>query len=143
MTTPALHKILLAAALIVVLAIAACGSAPGGPVTSALTEDQARAIAENALAGLNAGDYAAWSRDWDAAMKAAIQEADFLAYRDGVLADYGQFVSIEGVDLRPGKTAGNVRWEFLTTFDKGKLLITLVFAADGTHVVGVNSAAAG
>jgi hypothetical protein len=143
MTTTAFRKVMLAAVVIALLVVAACGSAPAGPVTSALTEDQARAIAENALAGLNTGDYAAWSRDWDAAMKGAIQEADFLAYRDGVLADYGQYVSVESISLTPAKTAGNVRWEVLANFEKGSLLITFVFAMDGQQVVGINSAAAG
>lgn len=143
MTTTAFRKLVLAAAVIALLVVAACGSAPSGQVTSALSEDQARAIAEEALTGLNAGDYAAWSRSWDDSMKAAIQEADFLAYREGVLAEYGQYVNIESVSLQPAKTAGNVRWDFVANFEQGKLLITFVFAADGQQVVGINSAAAG
>lgn len=143
MTTTALRKLMLAVGVTALLVVAACASAPARPVTSALSADQARAIAEEALAGLNSGDYAAWSRSWDDSMKAAIQETDFLAYREDVLANYGQFVSIETVSLAPAKTAGNVRWEFLANFEDGQLLITLVFAAEGQQVVGINSAAIG
>ena len=59
--------------LIVAVLVAACGGAPAsdGEVTSALTEAEATAIAENALNALNVGDYAAWSRNWDDSLKGA------------------------------------------------------------------------
>jgi hypothetical protein len=57
-------------------------AAAQGSVTSRLSLAQAAEIAENALQAYNAGDYAVWSRDWSDAMKAAIKERDFMAFRE-------------------------------------------------------------
>jgi hypothetical protein len=128
----------LIAALTLALLAAACAPAADRPAASALSEAEATAIADNALAGLNAGDYAAWSRDWGAAMKAAIPEQAFLAFREDVLATYGQFVSIESAALKPAQQAGNVRWEFTTHFERGDLLFAFAFAETGEEIVGLH-----
>ncbi len=116
------RQITLTLALAAVGLAAACAPAASGPVTSALTEAEAAAIGENALAALNAGDYAAWSRDWDEALKSAINEEAFLAYREQVLEAAG----------RP--RADSVRWVLTCQFEKAKVRFIMAFPADGKRM---------
>ena len=111
--------------LIVTVTVAACGvpasNAAQGEAISVLTREEATAMINNAMQAFNTGDYATWSHDWDNDMKAAIKEKDFLAYRDQVLAQYGQYVSLESVELQPGQQKGNARWVAIAYFEKGKI----------------------
>lgn len=119
--------------LIVAVLASACGAAPANSdaVTSALSETEATAIGENALTALNAGDYTAWSRDWDGTLKSAINEDAFLAYREQVLEQVGQYQSILSVEMTPSKKAGSVRWVFTCQFEKAKLRFIMAFPEDG------------
>lgn len=123
---------------IVSLLAAACGgSAPAGAATSALSEEQAREIAVNALTkGYNNDDRDAYVVDMDDSMKSAITTDAFLKaikpYKDA----YGNFVSIETAELSPANTSGYVRWTFTSKFEKGTLYFLLVFPEDGKKVTG-------
>lgn len=119
--------------MLVALLAAACGGAPAdaGEVTSALTEAEATAIAENALNGFNAGDYAAWSRDWDNDLKSAINEEAFLQYREQALAQAGQYQTILSVEMAPSTRADSVRWVFTCQFEKAKVRFIMAFPQDG------------
>jgi hypothetical protein len=120
-----------------VVALAACGStAAQPPATPAVDETTAIAMAERALAGLNAGNYAAWSGDWSATMKSAIKEGDFLAFRDTVLGSLGPYVSVERAELG-SKAPGTYRWTFAVAFERGKGTIAFGFADGGSKVEGV------
>jgi hypothetical protein len=125
------------------LAMAACGSAPSDTPapSSALTPEQAAEVAENALLALNSGDYSAWTRDWSADMKAAIKEPDFLQYRQAMLNDFGQFVSVAGVELVDGANPGIVRWVVTADFEKGAVRFDFAFQEDGEQILGVHSEA--
>jgi hypothetical protein len=82
--------------LSVAVFIAACGGAndaPQGEAISALTQEEATALIDSALQAFNSGDYGTWSRDWDDAMKAAINDKTFQDYRGQVVAQYGQYLS--------------------------------------------------
>ena len=72
--------------LVLAVLATACGAPasnePQGEAVSALTQEEATAMIDNALQAFNTGDYATWSHDWDNDMKAAISEDDFLSYRD-------------------------------------------------------------
>lgn len=119
--------------LIVAVIASACGSAPAqaDEVTSAFTEAEATAVGENALNALNSGDYAAWSRDWDETMKAAVNEDAFLQYREQTLAQVGQFESILAVEMNPSRQAGSVRWVFTCQFEKARVRFIMAFPQDG------------
>lgn len=119
--------------LIVAVLVAACGGTPAsdGEVTSALTEAEATAIAENALNALNTGDYAAWSRDWDNDLKGAINEEAFLQFREQALGQVGQFQSILSAEMAPSPRADSVRWVFTCQFEKAKVRFIMAFPKDG------------
>ena len=128
------RQITLTLALAAVGLAAACAPAASGPVTSALTEAEAAAIGENALAALNAGDYAAWSRDWDEALKSAINEEAFLAYREQVLEAAGQYQETLSIDMSPSPRADSVRWVLTCQFEKAKVRFIMAFPADGKRM---------
>ncbi len=127
-----------------ILSTAACGAAapaPTGPVTSALTEAQAREMGENAFQAINSGDYAAWTRDWSDAMKAAIPAKDFQAWREQLVQTQGQYQSLLAIELQPGKDPRFIRWIYTLQFEKGKGHITFSLLQDGSKIDGVFSEA--
>lgn len=88
--------VLLLAALWIGL-LAACS-----PQAKTLIEDDREAVLEfseaktdNLLAGMNAGDYAMFSQDFDEAMLKAIDEAAFLKMKTEREAKFGQYLSRE------------------------------------------------
>lgn len=125
--------------LVVSLLAAACSApaAPQGEVISVLTKEEATTMINSALQALNTGDYATWSRDWDNDMKAAIKDKDFQSYRGQVIAQYGQYVSLQSVEMQPGLNNGNVRWVAIADFEKGKIKFTFGFPNDGRLIKGV------
>ena len=124
--------------LIVAVSVTACGSkAPSEPPTSVLTQEQAIEIATNALSnGYNSSDSAAYLRDMDDSMKAAVTPEGFVDFIQPYKDNYGNFVSVESAELSHAKTKGYVRWTFTSKFDKGTLYFALVFPQDGDKVVG-------
>jgi hypothetical protein len=89
------------------------------------------------LKAFNTGDYATWSRDWDNDMKAAIKDTDFQEYRNQVVTQYGQYVSLESVEIQPGLQKGNVRWIAIADFEKGKIKFTFGFPNEGRQIKGI------
>ena len=104
--------------ILLVAGVACAGSSPtdGSAPTSVFTQVEAAALVENAMQGFASGDYAAWSRDWADAMKGAIPEDAFLAYRQQVIDGLGAYQSIESVVIAPSDTAGYVRWVAVVNF---------------------------
>jgi hypothetical protein len=129
--------ILLIAAMIAV----ACGSAPAdvpqGKAESVLSQEEASTLVDSALQALNTGDYAIWSQDWADDMKAAIKDKDFQSYRDQVIAQYGQYIALESIEIQPGTNADRVRWVVIADFEKGKIKYTFSFLPDGREVKGI------
>ena len=127
--------------LIAAVTAVACGSAPAnalqGKAESVLSQDEASTLIDNALQALNTGNYAAWSRDWADDMKAAIKDEDFQSYRDQVVAQYGQYVALESIEIQPGSQADRVRWVVVADFEKGKIKYTFSFLPDGKQVKGI------
>ena len=125
---------------IVAIVATACGAgdkAPQGEAVSVLSRKEATTMIDSALQALNTGDYATWSRDWDNDMKAAIQDKDFQSYRNQVIAQYGQYVSLESVEIQPGLNKGNVRWIAIADFEKGKIKYSFGFPNDGRLIKGI------
>lgn len=126
--------------LIVVVLASACGAAGGAPqgeAVSVLSQEEATKMIGSALQAFNTGDYAAWSRDWDDSMKAMIDEKSFQDYRSQVLAAYGQYVSLESVEIQPGANKGYVRWVAIANFEKGRIKFAFGFLNDGREITGV------
>lgn len=120
--------------------VAACGGvndAPKGEAVSTLTQEEATALIDSALQAFNSGDYAAWSRDWDNAMKAAINDKTFQEYRGQVVAQYGQYLSLESVEIQPGSEKGNVRWVAIANFENGQIKFSFGFHNDGRQITGI------
>ena len=125
---------------IVAVIATACGAgnkAPQGKAVSVLSKEEATTMIDSALQALNTGDYATWSRDWDNDMKAAIKDKDFQSYRDQVVAQYGQYVSLESVEIQPGLQKGNVRWIAIADFEKGKIKYSFGFPNDSRLIKGI------
>ena len=95
-------------------------------------------MTESMLAAFNSGDYAAWSREWSPAMKAAINEQAFGQFRDQTLSSAGRFVSIESITSRPGQEPGVTRWESTVAFEKGRYVFTIAFKPGSKEIEGVN-----
>ena len=127
--------------LTVAVIAAACGSAPAdapqGKAESVLSQEEASSLIDSALKALNTGDYAVWSRDWANDMKAAIKDSDFQEYRSQVVAQYGQYVALESIEIEPGMQADRVRWVVVADFEKGKIKYTFSFLPDGKQVKGI------
>ena len=126
--------------LLVAVTASACGGAssvPQGEMVSILTQQEAIDMIGSALQAFNTGDYAVWSRDWDSAMKSMIDEKSFQEYRNQILATYGQYVSLESVDIQPGTNKGYVRWVAIANFEKGKIKFGFGFLSDGREITGI------
>jgi hypothetical protein len=126
---------------VVVLVSAACGSTPAnvpqGKAESVLSQQEASRLIDNALQALNTGDYAGWSQDWADDMKAAIKDSDFQSYRQQVMAQYGQYIALESIEIQPGLNADRVRWVAVADFEKGKIKYTFSFLPEGRQVKGI------
>ena len=128
------------ALLIVSVLISACGtvsSAPQGKTESVLSQEEASALIDSALQALNTGDYAVWSRNWADDMKTAIKDSDFQNYRQQVVSQYGQYVSIESIEIQPGTQADRVRWVAIANFEQGRIKYSFSFLPDGRQVKGI------
>jgi hypothetical protein len=125
--------------VIVAASIAACGapSAPQGKAESVMGQDEASTLIDSALQALNSGDYKVWSRDWADDMKAAIKDADFQEYRNQVVAQNGQYLALESIEIQPGSQADRVRWVVVADFEKGKIKYTFSFLPEGKQVKGI------
>jgi hypothetical protein len=118
------------------LALAACSAGAATPAPTDVDEKRATEIATSAMAAFNAGDYAGWSRDWSAEMKAAINEQAFLRFREQAMGGLGAYQSIEKAE-RVVKQEGTYRWVFTMKFEKGTATIGFGFKEGGVQVTGV------
>jgi hypothetical protein len=128
------------AGMLFIYCLCACSPAPpasGGTLTSAVSEDEARAMAEEILTALNEGDYAAWSANWSQELKDAINEEAFLAFRDEALAQRGDFQDITDVTLEEGSEEGFVRWVLTAEHEDGPATLALGFETDGREITGI------
>lgn len=125
---------------IVAVLASACGSAskaPQGEAVSVLTQQEATTMIDSTLEALNTGEYTTWSKDWDDDMKAAINDEAFQEYRKQVVSQYGQYVSLESVQIQPGLNKGNVRWIAVANFEKGKIKYSFGFPNDSRLIKGI------
>jgi hypothetical protein len=107
------------------------------PLSTAVTRTEATAMAENLLAGFDAGDYAAFTRDWSTTLRKGIKETDFLVFRDELMRTSGTFASISDVSLSEADTPGHIKYVFATEFDKGPVTLTITLRRNGEKVEGI------
>ena len=120
---------------LLLLFLVACGGETQ-PTGSALSEEQVQAIGAAAMTGFASGDYSAYTEHWSADMKTAIKEADFLAFREQVIQQYGDFQSITQVEQVQAQNPGVTRWAFTCAFAKGTLQFAFIFADGGDEIIG-------
>lgn len=123
--------------VVLLSAVGACGEA-ATPIDSPVTEEQVTEMADNALKAFNTGDYAAWSRDWSVAMKAAIDEDAFNAFRDQFHATLGDYRGITAVTGSEGSAAGTYRWTFEVEFENAPYRMWFGFKEGSPQIEGVN-----
>jgi hypothetical protein len=127
----------LIAALMLLLA-AACSGAAATTDSDPLVElPEATAMVVDALAAFNAGDYDGFSADWSPAMKQAIPADGFLAFRDDLIGQRGSFVSLGEGEMGPARTAGNTRYTFTASFERGPVSVAVVIPNDSELIEGV------
>lgn len=126
------------AVLALIAGIASGCDGEATPVESPVSEEEAMAIAENALAAFNSGDYAAWSRDWSETMRTAIDEAAFQSFRDQYHEELGDFVSIRDATGAPGNDAGTYRWTYDVEFQNMDYTVWFGFKDGSKQVEGVS-----
>ena len=108
-----------------------------------LTKQQATDIGLNAIKALDQGDYKAYTRDFTVMMKSVVPEKDFMAYHETAQQNLGKFVNFEKVEQVPAETEGFIRWQYTCVFEKGKMLLSLVFKENGRRIESVHFANAG
>ncbi len=118
------------------MALAACSSS-AKPITGA-DRDAVLAYSEvktdNLLTGLNAADYAAFSRDFDDKMKSAMPESAFIQSRQTVTGKIGKYVSrqvatVEQID-KYIRVTYNAKFE-----QEDAVTVQVVFNDDANHQV--------
>ncbi|MFQ5342457.1 MAG: DUF3887 domain-containing protein [Anaerolineae bacterium] len=125
---------LTAACLILVIGLAACSS--GVQVLTGADREAVLAYAEpltdNLLAGLNAGDYPAFSRDFSAKMREALDESGFATTRAGIVEKIGAYVSRDVT--RVEKRSGFIVVIYSASFEQEDgVTVRVVFEPAGEH----------
>lgn len=135
-------KLLLAAALVLLIGLAACGTTPAVETVVPLTEQQVTSIVENMLTGYNTGDYTAFSRDMTTAMKTVISEEVFQEFVNESLATLGQFQSITSIEQsESGDTSTD--WVVTAQFEKNTLEFKVTFDKATGQIEGMDFGPAG
>lgn len=124
------------AGLMLALTAVACAAPPAPVDGPQIDEVRATAVARSALEAFNTADYAGWSRDWSAAMRSAIPEDAFLAWRATAMEQLGSYVAL-GVPQRSSREPGTYRWSFPVSFERGTATIAFAFVEGRTEVEGV------
>ena len=133
-----LSLILALIALLAVLALSACASGPKVEALQGSDRDAVLAYAEpmvdNLLSGLNAADYAAFSRDFDDAMLKAIPESAFANLLATTTGKVGAYQS-RAVD-RVEKAGDYYRVVYKSQFaDDDNVQVLVTFDAADPHTV--------
>jgi len=107
-------------------------------VVAEVSKEEATAVANVAMEGMNEGDFAKWTTRWDESMTGAIKEPAFQELRSGFLETYGAFESIVSTRLTEGQDPKNVRFSFLMQHEKGLVVLVHAYPKDGEEIVGVH-----
>lgn len=111
--------------------------------TSLVTETDVREMAHEMLTGFDAGDYGAFSRYWDDAMKAGIGRSAFEDFQRTTTAENGSYRAITRVEQQPGKTAGTTNFFVHADFSGHAMVLRLNIHDDSRLISGVELTKAG
>jgi hypothetical protein len=119
--------------LLVVLSLLAVGCGPASP--AALSNDEVLTLTGEILTAMDAGDYAAFSRDFSDEMLDAFTEDQFTQLRDLLQSNSGNFVSTGKLSLSNKQEFALYR--IICTYELEDVVVTIVFKVDGTQVDGL------
>ena len=126
--------------LLVLLTVAVPLGACQPPPTSITGADKDAVLAysegmtDNLLQGFNASDYAAFSRDFDDAMKRGIPAGDFTGMRTQIVGKIGQYVSRQVADVF--ELQGNIAVNYTARFEQeDAVTVRVVFTKSEPHKV--------
>lgn len=123
-------------ALLALAVLSACGSQPAS-ITGADRDAvlaYSEAMTDNLLQGFNASDYAAFSRDFDDAMKGGIPAGDFAGMRTQIVGKIGQYVSRQVADVF--ELQGNIAVNYTAKFEQEDAVsVRVVFSKAEPHKV--------
>jgi Protein of unknown function (DUF3887) len=112
---------------------------PAGAASVGSDDRQVKAVAEpilnNLLTGLNQGNYAQYSRDFDEAMREAISEKKFQQVREDLIEKLGKFKSKKYLGFLNQQNYTAVLWKGAFDATKNDVLIKLVLAKRQDKVV--------
>jgi O-glycosyl hydrolase len=122
------------------LAISSCGlNAPAGK--AAISDDEARQIAEAALIAINEGDYEAFVENFADQLSEAMTEEKFWELRTILQETSGNFLSLTGPRLVKASSPEAVGYVYTCKFEKEDVVLTNYYRVDEDKVEGffVNS----
>ncbi len=130
--------ILFAAVLWITLLAGCGGSGQTGTNTATLASGEpayATAMTDKILQALSSGDYAAFSRNYDASMKLVMTEAAFNQTRDLINGKIGTYVSkqFSSVQEKDGYTI--VVYQAKYTDEPGDVTVSIAFTGTGDKVL--------
>lgn len=112
-----------------------CSNEPSAP---AVSETEARSMADDMLNAYNSDDYEAASLDWSDELKDEIDRSTFESSRDQILAEKGRYVEIIDAKLAPEQPDSHATWyAFRARFQKDDDVPFLVaFDVESQKVTG-------
>ncbi len=130
------HLVTLACALLAAALLGACQ-----PQATPLSEPEKNAVllysedlTGNLLEGLNAANYATFSRDFDDAMKKGIPESNFTSTRAQIVDKVGKYVSRQVSDVF--ELQGNIVVNYIAKFEQDdQVSVRVVFTKDAPHKI--------
>ena len=130
--------IILAAVLLVTLFSGCSDSKPTETTTPAEVVNEpeyAGAMTEEILQALNAGDFAAYTKNFDEAMKKVAQEIVFTQTRDLIQKKIGNYISKEAVTLQKSDAYTTVIYKAKFSDEPGDVTISVAFIETEDKVV--------
>jgi hypothetical protein len=115
----------------VTMLVSGCGS----PKPAGLTDEQVTAVTENILIALDAGDYAAFTRDFSDTMITAFPEDQFLLMKDALNTASGEYISIGTPNIV--NKQGYAIYQFVCKYAIEDVVVTVTFLIDGDKVEGL------
>lgn len=128
-------KIKLFSILSILVAMSLLVSGCGSPDPANLTDEQVTAITENILTAIDAGDYAAFSRDFSDEMLNAFPEDNFLQTKDMLASASGNYISIDTPTI--SNKQGYALYQFVCKYENEDVAVTVVFLVGGDKVDGL------
>jgi len=113
------------------LLVSGCGT----PDPAALSEDQVKAVTENILLAIDAGDYAAFTRDFSDEMVTAFPEAQFTQLAGMLHTASGNYVSVGELNL--SNKQGYALYRIICKYEKEDVVVTVVIEIGGDKVDGL------